>query len=107
MWIRTVGLALLAAGVAGPVTHLPAPIARVAGDMLATQSAVARVPFVDLRDATVGHDMCAAPSARFYEPLVPASGDVIYHPDARGMAAIAGLVLDAVPGADQSRGSSR
>jgi hypothetical protein len=71
MWIRTVGLALLAAGVAGPVTHLPAPIARVAGDMLATQSAVARVPFVDLRDATVGHDMCAAPSRGSTSPSSP------------------------------------
>ena len=45
--------------------------------------------------------MCAAPSVRFYEPLVPASGGVIHHPNARGM------VVDAVPGVDQSRGSSR
>jgi lysophospholipase L1-like esterase len=76
-------------------------------DMLATQAAAVDVPFVELRDATVGHDMCAAPSARFYEPLVPASGGVIYHPNARGMAAFADLVLDAVPGGGQSRGSSR
>ena len=59
--------------------------------MLAMQAAAAGAAFVDLRHATVGHDMCAAPSVRFYEPLVPASGGVI----------------DAVPGVDQSRGSSR
>jgi hypothetical protein len=63
--------------------------------MPATQAAAAGAAFVDLRDATVGHDMCASPSERFYEPLVPATGGV------------ADLVLDAVPGGDQSRGSSR
>jgi hypothetical protein len=51
--------------------------------------------------------MCAAPCARFFEPLIPASRGVLYHPNARGMAAFADLVLDAVPGGDQSRGSSR
>lgn len=65
-------------------------------DMLATQAASAAATFVDLRAVTVGHDMCAAPSARFYEPLVPASGGVIYHPNARGMEAFATLIVDAV-----------
>ncbi|MGI5129295.1 SGNH/GDSL hydrolase family protein [Pseudonocardia sp. CA-107938] len=66
-------------------------------DMLRSQSAAAGVTFVDLRDATVGHDMCAAATTRYYEPLVPTNGGVIYHPNARGMAAIAGLVVAAVP----------
>lgn len=65
-------------------------------DMLATQAGAAKATLVDLRAATIGHDMCAAPTERFYEPLVPASGGVIYHPNARGMAAFGALIVDAV-----------
>lgn len=67
-------------------------------DMLAAEASRAGARFVDLREITRGHDMCAAPEQRYYEPLVPASSGVIYHPNARGMAAFGGLIVERLGG---------
>lgn len=65
-------------------------------DMIDAEATKARTTVVDLRGITKGRDMCAAPSQRYYEPLVPASSGVIYHPNARGMAAFGHHILDSV-----------
>ena len=52
--------------------------------------------FVDTYTPSKGHDACATPERRWIEGAVPASPAFIYHPNARGMAAEAALIVKAV-----------
>lgn len=61
--------------------------------VLAADATAAGVTFVDTYDPTVGHDFCASGNAKDIEGLVPGSLSAPFHPNARGQAAIAALVL--------------
>jgi lysophospholipase L1-like esterase len=64
--------------------------------MLATEAAATGVTFVDTYDATIGHDFCQRSSIRYVEGLLPATLTEPFHPNSRGQAAIATLVLAAL-----------
>jgi lysophospholipase L1-like esterase len=64
--------------------------------ILAADAAATGATFVDTYDPTVGHDFCASGDARDIEGLVPGSLSAPFHPNARGQAAIAALVLKAL-----------
>jgi lysophospholipase L1-like esterase len=66
--------------------------------MLAADATAAGVTFVDTYDPTVGHDFCQKASARDVEGLLPGSLAAPFHPNSRGQAAIAALVLKAIEG---------
>ncbi|MFJ8085437.1 SGNH/GDSL hydrolase family protein [Streptomyces sp. NPDC096205] len=53
-----------------------------------------RAEFVDTYGPSVGHDMCKAPADRWVEPLRPAVPAAPAHPNARGMEAMASVVLE-------------
>jgi lysophospholipase L1-like esterase len=52
--------------------------------------------FVDLAQRSDGHDACAPASTRWVEPLLWGTNTVPVHPNARGEAAMADAVLDAL-----------
>lgn len=52
--------------------------------------------YVDLAEASVGHDVCAPPNERYLEGLVPTSVAAPLHPNARGMAAFGTALAEAV-----------
>ncbi|WP_017584859.1 SGNH/GDSL hydrolase family protein [Nocardiopsis ganjiahuensis] len=52
--------------------------------------------YVDLAEVSVGHDVCAPPSERYLEGLVPTSVAAPLHPNARGMAAFGEALAEAV-----------
>jgi lysophospholipase L1-like esterase len=65
---------------------------------LATAAEQAGVPYVSARDASKGHDACAGADA-WTNGGSPAAGDgIFFHPNHRGMAAMAGLVAAAAEG---------
>jgi lysophospholipase L1-like esterase len=65
---------------------------------LATAADRAGVDYVSLRAPSSGHDACAGDQA-WTNGISPAAGDgIVFHPTARGMAAVAGIVADAVEG---------
>jgi hypothetical protein len=70
--------------------------------MLAQQVAAARnadptfnVVLVDDYTASIGHDACKSPTVRWVEPLVPANAAAPFHPNARGEAGVAAVVVAA------------
>lgn len=89
----------------GQCAVLPVPEANRAGAMqvettlnsaLRDAAAKADVPFVDVRSVSRGHDVCAGPAA-WVNGIVGKPGDGTFlHPNAAGMAAVAGEVLKAV-----------
>ncbi|PFG43673.1 lysophospholipase L1-like esterase [Isoptericola jiangsuensis] len=52
--------------------------------------------FVDLAQRSEGHDACASSTTRWVEPLLWGTNTVPVHPNARGEAAMADAVLDAL-----------
>jgi lysophospholipase L1-like esterase len=64
--------------------------------MLATAARATGTTFVDTYNPTIGHDFCSAGKVRYVEGLVPGSLTAPFHPNAKGQAAIAGLVLKAL-----------
>jgi lysophospholipase L1-like esterase len=80
---------------AGDITYLRGLELKM-NAVLAADAAAARVTFVDTYDPTVGHDFCASGNAKDVEGLVPGSLAAPFHPNARGQAAIAALVLKAL-----------
>jgi lysophospholipase L1-like esterase len=67
-------------------------------DAMARQATAHGATFVDVRPASVGHDICAEETARYYEPYLPdasSDGAVLLHPKPLGMSAIAGVVENA------------
>jgi lysophospholipase L1-like esterase len=64
--------------------------------VLATRAAQAGAVFVDTYRPSVGHDICASPSARWVESLVLTSPAAPMHPNVRGMRSSADAVLAAL-----------
>lgn len=63
---------------------------------LATAAEQANVTYVSLRAASAGHDACAGDQA-WTNGRSPVAGDgIVFHPDARGMAAVGAVVADAI-----------
>jgi lysophospholipase L1-like esterase len=70
--------------------------------VLATAAAQGNASYVDIRTPGIGKDVCASPLIRWVEPLVPANIAAPLHPNATGMAGMAGVLIAAVSGATQS-----
>ena len=66
--------------------------------MLAQQAIANGARIVDDYTASIGRDACKSPSTRWVEPLVPANAAAPFHPNARGEAGIATVVVGAVSG---------
>jgi lysophospholipase L1-like esterase len=64
--------------------------------VLAQAAQAAGATFVDTYTPTIGHDFCRGASVKDVEGLVPTSLAAPFHPNARGQAAIAALVLAAL-----------
>ena len=64
--------------------------------MLAQQAAANGARIVDDYTASIGRDACKSSSTRWVEPLVPANAAAPFHPNARGEAGIATVVVGAV-----------
>ncbi|HZB30688.1 MAG TPA: SGNH/GDSL hydrolase family protein [Streptosporangiaceae bacterium] len=73
---------------AGDVPFLDG-VERKLNAMLATQASQGGAEFVDAYQGGDGHDMCAAPSAKWVEGLVPTDLAAPIHPNARGMSVVA------------------
>jgi lysophospholipase L1-like esterase len=64
--------------------------------VLAHAAQVADATFVNTYTPTIGHDFCQGSAVKDVEGLVPTSLAAPFHPNARGQAVIAGLVLAAL-----------
>ena len=64
--------------------------------MLAQQAAANGARIVDDYTASIGRDACKSSRTRWVEPLVPANAAAPFHPNARGEAGIATVVVGAV-----------
>jgi lysophospholipase L1-like esterase len=64
--------------------------------MLATQAGANGATLVNDYNASIGHDACKSSSVRCVEPLIPGNPAAPFHPNANGMAGIAGVVSAAV-----------
>jgi GDSL-like lipase/acylhydrolase family protein len=64
--------------------------------MLAQQATANGARIVDDYTASIGRDACKSPTTRWVEPLVPANLAAPFHPNARGEAGIAAVVVSAV-----------
>jgi lysophospholipase L1-like esterase len=83
-----------------PLAHGDVPYLRTTEEalnrVLAREAAASGATFVDTYRATIGHDVCQRPGARWVEGLVPASPAYPFHPNRRGQQAIARQVLAAL-----------
>jgi lysophospholipase L1-like esterase len=66
--------------------------------MLAAEADAAGAGYVDTYTASIGHDMCQLPGAKWVEGLVPTAPAAPVHPNALGMAAMAASVVEALAG---------
>ena len=64
--------------------------------MLAQQAAANGARIVDDYTASIGRDACKSSSTRWVEPLVPGNAAAPFHPNARGEAGIAAVVVSTV-----------
>jgi hypothetical protein len=64
--------------------------------MLAEQAALHGATYVDMYGPSAGRDACASSGTRWVEPLIPANAAAPVHPNARGMAGIAGVLAGVV-----------
>jgi hypothetical protein len=64
--------------------------------MLAEQAAANGATIVDDYTASIGHDACKSSSTKWVEPLIPTHAAAPFHPNARGEAGIATVVVAAV-----------
>lgn len=80
---------------AGDIRYLRGTEVRL-NAMLAAEAAATGTSFVDTYPATAGHDICANGNVRYVEGAVPGSLAAPFHPNARGQAAIAALILAAL-----------
>jgi lysophospholipase L1-like esterase len=64
--------------------------------MLAEKAAANGARIVDDYTASIGRDACRSASTRWVEPLVPGNAAAPFHPNARGEAGIAAVVVSAV-----------
>jgi hypothetical protein len=71
-------------------------VAKALNAMLAQQAAANGARNVDDYTASIGRDACKSSSTRWVEPLIPANLGAPFHPNARGEAGIAAVVVSAV-----------
>jgi lysophospholipase L1-like esterase len=64
--------------------------------VMAATAARHDVEYVDITEATAGHDICTDPATAFYTGIVPTQPAVPLHPTAAGMQAIGNAVADAL-----------
>jgi len=64
--------------------------------MLASQAQAGGATYVDAYGASIGHDACQLPGARWVEPLIPLALAAPVHPNALGMAGMASALLAAM-----------
>jgi len=64
--------------------------------MLAQQAATNGARIVDDYTASIGRDACKSSSTRWVEPLIPGNAAAPFHPNARGEAGIAAVVVSTV-----------
>jgi lysophospholipase L1-like esterase len=83
-----------------PLAHGDVPYLRATevalNRTLAREAAANGATFVDTYRATIGHDVCQRPGARWIEGLVPASPAYPFHPNRLGQQAMARQVLAAL-----------
>ncbi|WIV62138.1 SGNH/GDSL hydrolase family protein [Amycolatopsis nalaikhensis] len=65
---------------------------------LARQAAAHNAHYVDVRTASIGHDVCKLPGVKWFESLVPTSVAAPLHPHADGMVGIGATVAAAITG---------
>ncbi len=65
---------------------------------LARQAAAHDARYVDVRTASIGHDVCKRPGVKWFESVIPTSIAAPLHPNADGMVAIGGLVASSISG---------
>jgi lysophospholipase L1-like esterase len=65
---------------------------------LARQAAAHNARYVDVRTASIGHDVCKLPGVKWFEGVVPTAIAAPMHPNATGMRAIGALVASSVSG---------
>ena len=73
-------------------------VAKNLNAMLAQQAAGNGAEIVDDYSASIGRDACKSSSTRWVEPLIPGNLAAPFHPNARGEAGIAAVVVSAVSG---------
>ena len=71
-------------------------VAKNLNAMLAQQAAGNGAEIVDDYSASIGRDACKSSSTRWVEPLIPGNLAAPFHPNARGEAGIAAVVVSAV-----------
>jgi len=64
--------------------------------MLAEQAAASGARTVDDYTASIGRDACKSALTRWVEPLIPGNAAAPFHPNARGEAGIAAVVVSAI-----------
>ncbi len=82
-----------------PIAHGDVPYLRgieiKLNKMLASQAASNGATYVDTYTASIGHDACQSPGAKWVEGLVPTSPGAPFHPNARGEEGMAKQVIAA------------
>ena len=63
---------------------------------LARQAAAHGARYLDVRKASIGHDVCKLPGVKWFESVIPTSLAAPLHPNADGMAGIGSYVASAV-----------
>jgi lysophospholipase L1-like esterase len=64
--------------------------------MLAAQAAAHGATYVDVYTPSIGRDACRSSSVRWVEPIIPSNAAAPVHPNARGMAGMAGVIQAAL-----------
>ena len=75
--------------------------------VLAGAAAAHSASYVDIRTPGIGKDVCASPLTRWVEPLVPVNLAAPLHPNATGMAGMAGVLTNAVSAAGRQSPARR
>ena len=65
---------------------------------LARQAAAHSARYVDVRTASIGHDVCKLPGVKWFESVIPTSVAAPMHPNAVGMRGIGAVVAAAIRG---------
>ncbi|WP_372671222.1 SGNH/GDSL hydrolase family protein [Amycolatopsis kentuckyensis] len=65
---------------------------------LARQAAAHDARYVDVRTASIGHDVCKLPGVKWFESVIPTAVAAPLHPNADGMRHIGAVVAAAVSG---------
>ncbi len=63
---------------------------------LTRQSAAHDAKYVDVRKASIGHDVCKLPGVKWFESVIPTSPAAPLHPNADGMKGIGSYVASAI-----------